>query len=303
MVRRCTAACCQEGVASTLKHDDAVAQILEQLARVVPYDSASVQLLGEGYLEIVGGRGWPDVNAIIGVRFPIPGDNPNSIVITTRQPYMLGEVGAAYANFRQPPHDHIRSWLGVPLIVHNRVLGMLAIDGTQPDYFTADHQRLAVAFANQVAVALENARLFAEVQILAVTDPLTGAYNRRGFFERARQEFSRARRFQRPLSAIMLDLDRFKRVNDRHGHTVGDQVLQTLVQRCRSNIRDIDLLGRYGGEEFVLLLPEIDLAAALQVAERLRVYVTDERFITSAGAVRITISLGRSRDERKRAGS
>jgi len=149
-------------VASTLDRDRAVDLVLEQLARVVPYDSASVQLLGEGHLEIVGGRGWPDPAAVIGIRFPVPGDNPNSIVIQERRPYILGNAPEVHAPFRKAPHNHIRSWLGVPLIVRDRIIGMLAVDSTQPNYFAEESARLVGAFADQVAVALENARLFTE---------------------------------------------------------------------------------------------------------------------------------------------
>jgi len=151
-------------VAATLDPEEAVSRILEQLEQVVPYDSASVQLLRDGELEIVGGRGWQDPSSVIGIRFPVPGDNPNSIVIQTRQPYMIDETGTLYPNFRQPPHSHIRSWLGVPLIVHNQVTGLLAIDSAEPHHFTREHVRLATAFADQVAITLENTRLFGSAQ-------------------------------------------------------------------------------------------------------------------------------------------
>jgi diguanylate cyclase (GGDEF)-like protein len=146
-------------VVATLQPEEAIARILQQLARVVPYDSASVQLLRDGYVEIVGGRGWPDLAAVLGMRFPVPGDNPNTVVIQQRKPYILEKAPAAHAPFREEPHSHIQSWLGVPLIVHDQVIGMLAVDSTQPSYFTDDHARLASAFANQVAIALENVRL------------------------------------------------------------------------------------------------------------------------------------------------
>lgn len=151
-------------VAATLQQDEAIQRILEQLERVVPYDSASVQLLREGYVEIVGGRGWADPTAVVGLRFPVPGDNPNTVVIQERRPYILNDALAAHAPFREEPHSHIRSWLGVPLIVGDRVIGMLSVDSTQPNYFTADHVRLVAAFADQVAIAIENARLYTEAE-------------------------------------------------------------------------------------------------------------------------------------------
>lgn len=151
-------------VAASLDQQEAIRRILEQLAQVVPYDSASVQLLQEGFVEIVGGRGWSDPAAVVGLRFPIPGDNPNTRVIQSRRPVILEDAPAAYPPFRQPPHDHIRSWLGVPLIVQNRVIGMLALDSRKPRFYTEEHARLVSAFADHVAIALENARLFRRVR-------------------------------------------------------------------------------------------------------------------------------------------
>ncbi len=148
-------------VASTLDEERAVQVILEQLSKVVPFNSASIQLLRDGYAEIVGGVGWPDLSALKGMRFPIPGDNPNTVVLTEGRPYILGDAPNHYGPFRGEPHSHIRSWLGVPLIVRDQIIGMLAVDHIKPDFYTAEHARLVETFAIQAAIAIENARLFA----------------------------------------------------------------------------------------------------------------------------------------------
>lgn len=294
-----TLRCAGAIVASTLKQDEAIERILVQLERVVPYDTASVQLLRDGYLEIVGGRGWSDPAAVVGMRFPIPGDNPNTVVIQQRRPHILGDAPSVHAAFRQGPHTHIHSFLGVPLIVGDRVIGMLAVDNTQSNYFTSDHARLVTAFADQVALAIQNAKLFGEVQQLASIDSLTGLYNRRHFMELAKREFGRAQRYQRPLVAIMLDIDHFKQVNDSYGHDIGDQVLQIVAERCQKTVREIDILGRYGGEEFVVFLLETDMDGACIVAERLRMAITSEPVHAGEGLeLNVTASLGvAQRDE------
>lgn len=279
-------------VASTLEQEEAVQRILEQLKRVVPYDSASVQLLHTDYLEVIGGGGWGDPLAVVGRRIPIPGENPNTVVIGERRSLTLRDAPASYALFREAPYDHIRSWLGVPLVVHDQVIGMLSVEHKAPDQFTDNDARLVVAFADQVAVAIENARLYAEMRELAVTDSLTGVYNRRGFFELGQREVERAKRFGRSLTAIMFDIDRFKRVNDAHGHAVGDQVLAQLAEVCQQTLREVDLIGRYGGEEFIVLLPETDLPGGYDVAERLRRRIEQLATATDAGPVKVTISLG-----------
>ena len=170
-------------VASTLDQERAVQLILDQLARVVPYDSASVLIMREDYLEIVGGQGWSEPSAVLGLHFPIPGDNPNTLVVQSRSPVILGNAQQDYAGFRQKPHDRILSWLGVPMIVRDRFIGMLSIDSYQPGYFTQESVRLVTAFASQAATTIENAHLYEEA---------IRAAERRAILHRASQEIAQA---------------------------------------------------------------------------------------------------------------
>lgn len=139
---------------------------------------------------------------------------------------------------------------------------------------------------------IELERLNAEVQRLAITDSLTGLYNRRGFFELSHREVERAKRFDHIFSIIILDIDHFKGINDTHGHEIGDQVLEKLARRLGAQLRKVDILGRYGGEEFVLLLPETSGTSARAVAERLLGCIADEPIETSQSSLNVTISLG-----------
>jgi diguanylate cyclase (GGDEF)-like protein len=127
---------------------------------------------------------------------------------------------------------------------------------------------------------------------MAITDELTGLYNRRGFYELGHREVERSRRFQRPLVAIMMDIDHFKRINDTYGHPVGDQVLAEVAKRCKDNLRRIDILGRLGGDEFTVLLPETDMFTGSRVAERLRLHVSAEPIITDGDPLRVSLSMG-----------
>lgn len=280
-------------IAEALQTDEAVNRILEQLKQVIPYDSASVQLLDGDELEIVGGSGFANPKSVIGIRFPIPSNNPNTIVVETGKPYLLRNVGDVYAEFKKPPHNHIKSWLGVPLIAQNKLIGLLTIDSAEENHFTGDDITIAATFANQVSVALDNARIFKEAQEQALTDPLTGVYNRRGLFELAKADFKKANSDGSPISAIMIDLDHFKAINDAYGHPVGDQVLRELAKRCKSCIRGLDYLGRYGGEEFLVILPETNLNTARIVAERLRTMISNKPMMTEEGLeLKVTASLG-----------
>lgn len=147
-------------VTGTLNLDEAFHLILEQLERVVPFDSASIQLLRDNYLEVVGGRGWPDPNSVLGVRFEVPGDNPNTAVILNKKPQVLSNAPLMHKNFLLQKYEHIKSWLGAPLIVHDQVIGMLALDSSTLEFYTSDHARLTSTFADHVAIAIENARLY-----------------------------------------------------------------------------------------------------------------------------------------------
>jgi diguanylate cyclase (GGDEF)-like protein len=139
---------------------------------------------------------------------------------------------------------------------------------------------------------IELEHLNAEVQRLSVIDELTHLYNRRGFFEMGHREVERAKRFGKPLSAIMLDIDQFKQFNDRYGHAIGDKVLEEVATRCGLQLRKVDIFGRYGGEEFSVLLPETKIADARITAERLRYHTSLESVSTEFGLLSVTISLG-----------
>lgn len=278
-------------VAAALQQNKTIDNILKQLSLVVPFDSASVLLLRGDEMEVVGGRGFKDISSVLGQRFSIQGNEPTAMVYQQHQPIMLSDV-SNFASFKHLYHNSLKSWLGLPLSYKNRIIGMLTLNSTKADHFTPEHIRLVTAFADQVAIALENARLFEEVQQLAITDSLTGLYNRRYLLQAGHAEMERALRYNRPLSMIMIDIDQFKLVNDNFGHTVGDRVLQAVAERCSSSLREVDILCRYGGEEFAILLPEADLNQALEAAERLRHQVTHKPIRINRNTLSITISLG-----------
>lgn len=168
------------------------------------------------------------------------------------------------------PSALIRSEMAVPILNDGVTIGVLTVQSRQPGAFTDNDLTLMEALAARGGVAIHNARLHNELELLAATDGLTGLANRRQFDSVLKYEWTRTQRFGRPLSLILIDLDNFKKYNDAFGHPVGDNLLKNAAQCMRTQMRASDTLARYGGEEFVCVLPETDLDQACRAAERLR---------------------------------
>jgi diguanylate cyclase (GGDEF)-like protein len=200
----------------------------------------------------------------------------------TRQ---VGESGHPAPLLTKGRYDR---WVGLSFAPGGTPLGAIVLAGRLCEEAEID---VGAAIVEQGAVAYERARLFSQVQALSVTDELTGLHNRRHFFELAEQLFDTSERYQRPLAAVMADVDRFKSINDRFGHAVGDEVIREVASRLAQAVRGTDIVGRYGGEEFVLLLPET-ASEAETLAERARGSVADTPVHTAVGDLPVTISLG-----------
>jgi len=182
----------------------------------------------------------------------------------------------------------------VPLHRHNKLIGLLNFGSLQPDRFT---KGMATDFiqvqASIVAICLENVINQERLKHISLTDPLTGVRNRRYIEKRLHEEISHAQRHQTPLSCLFIDIDHFKLINDSLGHAHGDDVLCEVAARIQSELRVYDVVGRFGGEEFVVLLPNILEEDAVLVADRIRIDIGNEPFQTdSREAISVTVSIG-----------
>lgn len=158
----------------------------------------------------------------------------------------------------------------VPIAVNNKVLGCIAVDNLLSQQLMDEEQLEALrALMSQIGMAVMNARLFEDIEQQAITDGLTKLYVHRYFQQRLKEEIDRADRYAYSIALVMMDVDKFKQLNDQYGHLVGDRALELLSQTIRSNIRRIDLAARYGGDEFVLVLPETTEQEAWLMGERL----------------------------------
>jgi diguanylate cyclase (GGDEF)-like protein len=189
--------------------------------------------------------------------------------------------------------EGLRCFICLPLTSRERRLGVIYFYRTDRDAFTPTEIELLNTFASLAAQAIENARLYAQVQELARTDALTGLSNRGEFQRQLKDEVERSRRYHRSFSLLMLDIDHFKTVNDSYGHQAGDEVLRAVAARLREQSRPADRVARHGGEEFVVILPEIAGEGALALAERLRAAVADSAVaVTEGRTIPVTISIG-----------
>jgi diguanylate cyclase (GGDEF)-like protein len=281
---------------STLDMKEVLDLILTNLARVAPHDAANICLLDEmGVLHVRGARGYEErgvQDIIASLRLPLTHFPGWRRAAETHKPRAVPDTHQDPDWVVVPLMDWIRSAATAPILTKDGLIGLLNLDSGTPGFFRPEHLERLQIFADYAAVAIEKARLFEKTQQLAATDELTGLFNRRQVLSLAAVEYERSRRYLHPLSAIMIDIDQFKRINDTYGHPVGDRVLRTLAACCRANLRAVDVIGRYGGEEFLVLMPETDHEKALEAAERIRRQVESIRLPTSRGQVQATISLG-----------
>jgi len=284
---------------STLNLDALLGKILDAAQTAFPAaEKGMLHLIAPdtGQLQLRAALGYSDPR-IKAVTFPKTHDHL-ARVVTEQKPLLVENMVIPPGQTRVPDTGELgiyRSAIVAPLILSGRVLGVISLQSQNPYAFTRGDLHLLDSFAATITVAIHNAMLHAEVQHMAITDALTGLYNRRGIFELGQREVERFQRFGRPLSLIMLDIDHFKLVNDAHGHTTGDAVLREVSKSCRAIIRQVDIFGRYGGDEFVILLPETDTFMACEVADRLRHEVEETAIHLDQAEIKITISLGVSR--------
>ncbi len=187
-----------------------------------------------------------------------------------------------------------RTIVYLPLRTRDENMGILMVDNLLSQQEIPPEQiPVLSAVAGQLAMAIKNARLFQGVEELSITDGLTGLYLLRYFRQRLKEEFYRAERTHGQLSLMILDIDHFKKFNDTYGHQAGDTILTTVAERVLANARKVDLTARYGGDEFVILLPDTSAEEALLLAERLHQAVSNEPVVLSnKNTVHLTVSIG-----------
>lgn len=263
-------------------------QILTQVESLFGYEICSV-ILPTGRadrLYMAAHRGYDPAIANT-IRIKIGEEGIIGHVAATGKPYYAPDVSVD--PYYIPGSDRVRSQLSLPLIIDERVIGVLDVESDELNAFPDEVQHVLEAFAALAALAIYRAQHQEELEHLALTDGLTGLANNRAFWDALHRELSRARRFGQPLSLIVLEIDKFKLVNDTYGHLKGDEALRGLARILGVTCRSMDIAARFGGDEFALILPQTAKHDAAKVAQRLRDRVEQYRL---DGHVQLTLSIG-----------
>ena len=266
-----------------------LARITELVCQLTSAEACSIMLIDTDRERLLGkaayGLARRDVSLI---SFRI-GEGVAGWVALHGEPALIDDV-ADDERYKVLPdsENRIRALACVPLQYREERIGVLTITSPRAAAFSQDDVELLGFIATTMAMDIDNARL----RRLSVTDPLTEAYNREFLQQRLPPAVEHAERRGEPLSVAMIDIDHFKEVNDQFGHAIGDRVLSEVAGRLRAAIRAGDLLVRYGGEEFLVLLPGSDAIQAAEIAERMRLKMESDPIQTDDASIEVLISIG-----------
>jgi diguanylate cyclase (GGDEF)-like protein len=271
---------------------------LEKLLEVLNLDVGRLYVYeAEGRLHNVAQRGFrPEGAEPVDLAAAAAGEEgPLSSAVTYRQTMLTSD--GVNQRLEQPHFAH-RSLSDVsvvmtkPLTIGEDTIGAIQVMGFDGRQFSGEDQSIFHAVTDELAVALRHARMLEESSRMAITDPLTGLYNYRFTQDVLRKRLSEARRRKRPLSIVMVDVDSLQEINERNGREFGDEILRQFGQVLLASVRVSDIVSRYGGDEFVVLLPETQLSDAVMLAERMAARIVEFQWPSANGETSITASLG-----------
>lgn len=318
-------------ITSTLEFDEVLNRILENLDSAVETTSANISLIEGNNVRFVRAKGYENYgisnNDVLKLNFSLKKMINMKTMYESKEPLCIPNTEKYPDWIRTETSDFIKSYIGAPIVVKNKVVGFISIDSNIPDFFNNKQAERLQAFSAQAAIAIENTRLYTnsqheleerkraqarlkrankklqaqleKIEALqtklkeqSIRDALTGLFNRRYLEEILPVKIDECRSKNLPLSLMMVDIDHFKVVNDNYGHQAGDEILQYLGKLFQQQLSPQAIACRYGGEEFAIVLPGIDLPTAKQYAEKLRLTFKQYRHKTEKAEIQSTVSIG-----------
>lgn len=282
---------------STLDRENVLNVVMEKVSLLLKSKTWSLLLTDDASGDLIFEIAVSDENTDLkGVRLT-KGEGVAGWVAESGEPLLIPDVSES--PYFSPQIDRrtaqkTHSIICVPLKIQDRILGVIELVNTgEESVFDESALPILTTIADYVAIAIENAKYFEKINQLIITDDLSGLYNSRHFTQLIEYETERAQRYDSALSLVFFDLDHFKLINDTHGHLVGSRMLTEVGELVRRYTRKVNLAARYGGDEFVILLPSTDKNGAIAMAESLRHTLRDHPFVADNGAaIRLTASFG-----------
>ena len=277
-------------ISSSLELESVLNNLVQVTCQAFTYEQGAILLADERSGDLVVEATYGYAPGTRGYRIPV-GKGITGSVQRTGKPEVVADVR------RDPRYigitERVVSEIAVPLISEGRVIGVFNLESTHRAAFGQRDLHILTALAGYATIAIENARLFEKTKRLAITDGLTELYNHRYLHEAMERTLQRCRRDEQPLAVIMLEIDSFKRYNDTYGHQRGDDVLRIVADVLRKGSRTSDIVARYGGDEFMIVLPNSSKDTASEIAERLRRAVEAYPFLLGESIVTsVTLSVG-----------
>jgi len=274
-------------LASPCELEEILKQIMFQVSRLLKPKAWSLLLRDDVTGELEFALVISEVaDSLKGVRLPA-GQGVAGWVATNGQSLVIPDVrcdARFSAEFDKQHSFTTRSIVCVPVKSHDKVFGVIQLINSLEDViFDSDDEQILTAIADFAGIAISNSKALDKIKQLVITDDLTGLYNSRYFFEQIEYEMERSKRYQSPLSLVFFDLDYFKNVNDTYGHLTGSRLLAEVGAVVSANIRKTDKAARYGGDEFVIILPHTDRPGALKFALKLHKELNEKAFYSNNG--------------------
>jgi diguanylate cyclase (GGDEF)-like protein len=267
---------------SSLDLDSILGAIMLQMEQFFEPESWSLLIVDDEqqtlYYAVAAGKSSGDRNLRVDMGVGIAG-----WVAQHGEPVIVSEPGNDPRFAGHPHSTAVRSAICIPLRWRDRTLGVIELLNYRVSTLTEETMAFLQVLCDYAAIAIQNVRAVARIQELTITDDCTGLFNSRHLFSVTESELERSRRFNLPFSLIFIDLDHFKRVNDLHGHLTGSRLLAEIAKTIRHTVRGVDSAFRYGGDEFIVLLPQTGKDAALEVTQRLLHALRDTRYLLSEG--------------------